>query len=79
MVFIPPHEEEYFIKRVIGLPGDLVRYQNKTIYINGVEQTQVFQQEVRDFRPRQREFEETFATDHSIYRNLYNDPRVQEW
>ena len=80
MVFIPPHEEEYFIKRVIGLPGDRVRYQNKTLYINGVEQTQVFQQEVRDFRPRQLEFEETFGDrPHAIYRNLYNDPRVQEW
>jgi signal peptidase I len=80
MVFIPPHEEEYFIKRVIGLPGDRVRYQNKTLYINGVEQTQVFQQEVREFRPRQLEFEETFGDKpHAIYRNLYNDPRVQEW
>ena len=80
MVFIPPHEEEYFIKRVIGLPGDRVRYQNKTLYINGVEQTQVFQQEVRAFRPRQLEFEETFGDrPHAIYRNLYNDPRVQEW
>ncbi|MGB1537108.1 MAG: signal peptidase I, partial [Pseudomonadales bacterium] len=28
MVFIPPHEEQYFIKRVVGLPGDRVRYQN---------------------------------------------------
>ena len=80
MVFIPPHEEEYFIKRVIGLPGDRVRYQNKTLYINGVEQTQVFQREVRDFRPRQLEFEETFGDrPHAIYRNLYNDPRIQKW
>ena len=80
MVFIPQHEEEYFIKRVIGLPGDRVRYQNKTLYINGVEQTQVFQREVRDFRPRQLEFEETFGDKpHAIYRNLYNDARIQEW
>ena len=80
MVFIPPHEEEYFIKRVIGLPGDRVRYQNKTLYINGVEQAQVFEREVREFRPRQLEFEETFGDQpHAIYRNLYNDPRIQEW
>ena len=32
MVFIPPHEDEYFIKRVVGIPGDRVRYQDKTIY-----------------------------------------------
>lgn len=35
MVFIPPHENKYYIKRVIGLPGDTVRYENKNLYING--------------------------------------------
>ena len=36
MVFIQPHQEDYFIKRVVGLPGDRVRYQNKVLYINNV-------------------------------------------
>ncbi len=35
MVFIPPHENKYYIKRVIGLPGDRIRYEDKTLYING--------------------------------------------
>jgi signal peptidase I len=35
MVFIPPHDPNYFIKRVIGLPGEHVRYADNTIYING--------------------------------------------
>jgi len=35
MVFIPPHENKYYIKRVIGLPGDTVRYEEKQLYING--------------------------------------------
>ncbi len=35
MVFIPPHDPRYFIKRVIGLPGDHIRYQDKRLYING--------------------------------------------
>lgn len=35
MVFIPPHENKYYIKRVIGLPGDTIRYENKNLYING--------------------------------------------
>ncbi len=34
MVFIPPHDERYFIKRVIGLPGDTIRYENKVLYVN---------------------------------------------
>lgn len=35
MVFIPPHEPSYYIKRVIGMPGDHVQYRDKTIFING--------------------------------------------
>ena len=35
MVFFPPHEKRYFIKRVIGLPGDTIRYANNELYING--------------------------------------------
>jgi len=35
MVFIPPHDPRYFIKRVIGLPGDHIRYENKKLFING--------------------------------------------
>lgn len=35
MVFIPPHENQYFIKRVIGLPGDTIEYVDKVLRING--------------------------------------------
>lgn len=35
MVFFPPHQDRYFIKRVVGLPGDVVRYGNKRLVING--------------------------------------------
>jgi len=36
MVFFPPHmNDTYFIKRVVGLPGDTVSYRNKRIYVNG--------------------------------------------
>ena len=40
MVFFPPHKPVYFIKRVIGLPGDEVRYINNGLYINGEKQPQ---------------------------------------
>ncbi len=35
MVFFPPHVNSYYIKRVIGLPGDTVRYEDKRLYVNG--------------------------------------------
>ncbi len=35
MVFTHPREGKYYIKRVIGLPGDTVRYEDKNLYING--------------------------------------------
>ncbi|MEX0618705.1 MAG: signal peptidase I [Pseudohongiellaceae bacterium] len=35
MVFIPPHDPKYFIKRVIGIPGDRIRYEDKQLYVNG--------------------------------------------
>lgn len=43
MVFFPPHQPKtYFIKRVIGIPGDKVRYANNVLYLNGVEIKQEF-------------------------------------
>ena len=50
MVFIPPHDPNYYIKRVIGLPGDHIRYANKTIYVNG----EPLEQEYVDFINTQR-------------------------
>ncbi len=35
MVFIPPHDQSYFIKRVVGLPGDTIEYENKVLRVNG--------------------------------------------
>jgi signal peptidase I len=35
MVFVPPHDPRYFIKRVIGLPGDRIRYADQALFING--------------------------------------------
>ena len=40
MVFFPPHKDQYYIKRVIGLPGDLVEYTDKVLTINGEVQVQ---------------------------------------
>jgi len=51
MVFIPPHDPVYYIKRVIGLPGDHVRYEGKTVYINGEPLEQEYVDFINDRRP----------------------------
>ncbi len=51
MVFFPPHETRYFIKRVIGLPGDIIENRNNQLTINGVKVPQEHQGEDAKFRP----------------------------
>lgn len=46
MVFFPPHEAKYYIKRVIGLPGDTVRYEDKRLYINGEIVSEEYQRDI---------------------------------
>jgi len=80
MVFIPPHQNQYFIKRVIGLPGDRIRYQNKVLYIDNVEQTQQYKGPVTGVASDQLSFIETLDNRaHTIQRNRYEDARVQQW
>ncbi|MBP8925172.1 MAG: signal peptidase I [Pseudomonadales bacterium] len=40
MVFFPPNDKRYFIKRVIGVPGDTIRYSAKVLYVNGQQMPQ---------------------------------------
>ncbi|TNE78055.1 MAG: signal peptidase I [Gammaproteobacteria bacterium] len=35
MVFFPPEDDRYFIKRVIGLPGDEIRVVDNQLFVNG--------------------------------------------
>ena len=81
MVFIPPHEPRYFIKRVIGLPGDHVRYQNKTLYINGERVAQEFVEQVTvGSRPQFRIYDERLGPEsHRIYRYPLLRERPGEW
>lgn len=41
----PPNPSFYFIKRVIGLPGDKISYVNKELTVNGVKVPQEFLQD----------------------------------
>jgi len=52
MVFFPPHKPIYFIKRVVGLPGDEIRYVNNVLFINGERQTQVLEASLPPAAPR---------------------------
>jgi len=55
MVFFPPHlNDTYYIKRVIGLPGDRIRYINKQLYVNGELLEQELLARLPPARPRYR-------------------------
>lgn len=68
MVFFPPHmNDTYFIKRVIGLPGDEVRYENKRLFVNGEEVRQQLLAQLPPSRPRFRLSQESLGgVDHEI-------------
>lgn len=72
MVFFPPHDERYFIKRVVGLPGDLIEYRDKVLFINGKEQSlSTVTDAAIDFQQRDRFVEQLGTVEHE----LYNQPR----
>jgi signal peptidase I len=81
MVFIPPHQDEYFIKRVVGVPGDRVRYEDKKLYINGVQQSQQFVAKIPPNNPSYLVYSEILGeTEHLIHVDGYRDQhRVEEW
>lgn len=85
MVFIPPHDPRYFIKRVIGVPGDHIRYENQALFINGERARYELEREFEVFLPAVgdmvplREYTETLdGRSHSIYHYPLRDS-VQEW
>ena len=61
MVFFPPNDKRYFIKRVIGLPGDQITYKDKVLYINGQAVPQTLTAELPPFNPRERILREDLA------------------
>ena len=86
MVFVPPHDSRYFIKRVVGLPGDKIRYEGKSLYINGERASYQFVRQFREPVPFAggdiviREYAESLdgQRQHQTYR--YNFPESsQEW
>ena len=70
MVFFPPDKDIYFIKRVIGLPGDTVSYKNKVLSVNGKQVSQTLLAELPPIRPIVELMSEDLAgVDHLIHKN----------
>ena len=72
MVFFPPHQNDtYFIKRVIGLPGDRIRYIDKKLYVNGDPLPQKLLAQLPPARPRYQVNSEIIGDDaHEIQLDL---------
>ncbi len=73
MVFRFPQEPSVnFIKRVIGLPGDRIRYEGKQLYINGEPVTKELVNANPDTAPGEMEFDELLGDAAHV---IYNNPR----
>lgn len=40
--FFPGDKTKDYVKRVIGIPGDVIRYRNKVLYVNGKKQDEPY-------------------------------------
>ncbi|WP_390594860.1 signal peptidase I [Simiduia litorea] len=72
MVFFPPHKPDtYFIKRVLGLPGDSVRLDNGTFTINGNQVPAELLAQLPVGRPQYQVLKETLGeATHEIHRAM---------
>lgn len=69
-----------YIKRVVGLPGDRVGYQNKMVYINGQPQSQTLLEQLPPQNPQLLLIDETLGdVSHQIYRDVAPPRRPAEW
>ncbi|UXZ55310.1 signal peptidase I [Halomonas sp. 7T] len=73
MVFRFPDEPSVnFIKRVVGLPGDTIRYEGKQLYINGERVNKALIEEGPEDSPQQLLLEERLG---GVSHYIYNNPR----
>ena len=75
MVFFPPHKKQYFIKRVVGLPGDKIVLDDNVLYINGEQQPQeATEQVIQDFRRYQVMTEALDGREHQMRKLVRSSP-----
>ena len=69
-----------YIKRVIGLPGDVIRYQNKKLYVNGELQEQTLIAQLPPNRPEQLLIQENLnGVEHEIFNTLKSPSQNAQW
>lgn len=71
----PADPSTYFIKRIVGIPGDHISYLDKVLYVNGIKAAQIYQNDAIDFDETGNEWkvsqyqEDLLGVKHSIYLN----------
>ncbi|MEH6443382.1 MAG: signal peptidase I [Oceanospirillaceae bacterium] len=65
-----------YIKRLVGLPGDVIAYHDKIIYVNGVAQKQTF---VANLAPDTLMDESLSGVEHQIYNTGVRIGKEGEW
>ncbi|WP_027966585.1 signal peptidase I [Halomonas halocynthiae] len=74
MVFrFPGDPSVNYIKRVVGLPGDLIRYEDKQLYVNGEPVSKRALGEAGEDAPGELKFEELLGESTHL---IYNDPKA---
>lgn len=67
----PKNPSIYYIKRVVGLPGDEIQYRDKMIYVNGEAQYQELIAQLPPTQPERLLIKETLKdVPHEIYRDV---------
>ena len=71
MVFIPPHVDKHYIKRVVGVPGDTVEVRNGVLFVNGEKMAQRPHPEWASGNPSHLiQMEQLGDVDHAIRRSV---------
>ncbi|GGB89085.1 signal peptidase I [Marinobacterium zhoushanense] len=69
-----------YIKRVVGLPGDVVTYSDKVVYINGEAQSQSLLAQLPPLSPERLLVKETLGeAEHEIYRDIGRPTLNAQW
>lgn len=71
-VFFPPHQPDiYYIKRVIGLPGDRISYNDHVLTINGIEISETLIARVPAVNAQYRLIKETVdGHEYQVHKNI---------